>query len=249
MNEKETPSNHQTNDNQTDTMKANPDYDAIDMKFIDAINIVLKKNSDLGIRPSNDSSLGKMIYPSNRSIISSVRSRSKHIPHLALINFAKRFNVDMNYFYGAETLDYIPKPEKHINKSDNSITNNGDQNNIAHAGNGKIKEVKNVNNEPNSNNIRVETMINNFMGKLDKDCVAEFYRIINEIRKENTDLNHQLRQHIKKKSEKIEKMALQHKDELKQIQDILATTNENLFKAQKSESDILKKYIASIDNR
>lgn len=205
MNEKETPSNHQTNDNQTDTMKANPDYDAIDMKFIDAINIVLKKNSDLGIRPSNDSSLGKMIYPSNRSIISSVRSRSKHIPHLALINFAKRFNVDMNYFYGAETLDYIPKPEKHINKSDNSITNNGDQNNIAHAGNGKIKEVKNVNNEPNSNNIRVETMINNFMGKLDKDCVAEFYRIINEIRKENTDLNHQLRQHIKKNQRRLKR--------------------------------------------
>ena len=56
-----------------------------------------------------------------------------------------------------------------------------------------------------------------------------------------------VRTHLKKKSKKIEKMALLHKEELKQVQDELKSCNQNLFEAQKNESDILKKYIASIE--
>lgn len=247
MNENNNKRNRQESDIKDDTMKQSDDYDNIDFKFIEAIDQILEKNGDLGIKPNNDSSLGKLIYPSNRSIISSVRSRSKHIPHLALINFAKAFDVDMNFFYGRSHLDYKPMTTHKSKTNSNSITISGNGNNTTHAGNGDITGVKNITNEANSSMLEVNTMINNFMSKLDKDCVNEFYRIINEVRAENTDLNNELRSHLKKKSKKIEKMALLHKEELKQVQDELKSSNQNLFEAQKNESDILKKYIASIE--
>ena len=70
MNEKKERKRQEVIDNERHNMKQNPDYDTIDLKFIEAIDEVLEKNDELGLKPSNDSSLGKLIYPSNRSIIS-----------------------------------------------------------------------------------------------------------------------------------------------------------------------------------
>ena len=56
-------------------MKENPHYDEIDLKFVKAVDEVIAVNSELGIKPSNDSSIGKEVYPTNRSIVSAVRSR------------------------------------------------------------------------------------------------------------------------------------------------------------------------------
>ena len=90
-------------------MKENPVLNKIDSKFISAVDELIAINTELGIKPANDSAIGKAVYPNNRSIISAVRGKSKHIPHLALINFAKEFDVNMNYFYGDdESLNYKP---------------------------------------------------------------------------------------------------------------------------------------------
>ena len=83
----------------TTTMKKNTDYFQIDKKFIEAIDIILAYHIENNIKPTNDSAIAKLIYPPNRNIISSVRGGHKHIPHLAIINMAKVFDVDMNYFY------------------------------------------------------------------------------------------------------------------------------------------------------
>lgn len=248
MNVKKKEKKKQVTQNKVDKMKENLDYDTIDLKFIDAIDEVLEKNDEMGIKPSNDSSLGKLIYPSNRSIISSVRSRSKHIPHLALINFAKIFDVDMNYFYGRDALNYLPKSKGTVNNSNNSVHNTGNNNTTTHAGNrGTIKEVKNVQNEVNGGSMDIDTMIINLMAKLDKECVDEFYKIIKKMRKENKKLNKELNSHLKKKSKKIEKMAALHSAEVKSLQKELKKSNQNLLDAQKNESDILKKYISSLE--
>lgn len=83
----------------TTPMKENTDYFQIDKKFIQAIDMILAYHIENKIKPTNDSAIAKLIYPANRNIISSVRGGHKHIPHLAIINMAKVFDLDMNYFY------------------------------------------------------------------------------------------------------------------------------------------------------
>lgn len=253
MNVKEKKKKKQVTQNKVDKMKENLDYETIDLKFIDAIDEVLGKNDEIGIKPSNDSSLGKLIYPSNRSIISSVRSRSKHIPHLALINFAKIFDVDMNYFYGAEALNYRPVVEKNTTNN-NSVTNSGEDSIIYHAGNGSIRDIKNVakeivNNNTTHSNPSAETVINNFIQQIDEACIPDFYKILSAIREETGNTIEELKYHLKKKSKKLDKLNERHHKELKTVNLKLTEACERMIEAQENEKQTMMKYITLLENK
>lgn len=254
MNEKKARKRQEVIDNERHNMKQNPDYDTIDLKFIEAIDEVLEKNDELGLKPSNDSSLGKLIYPSNRSIISSVRSRAKHIPHLALINFAKLFDVDMNYFYSDRSLSYIPRVTTVNNNQDYSIKKTGKGSFVAYAGNGTIGDIKNVakeivTNNNTSLNPSAETVINNFIQQIDEACIPDFYRILNAIRDETGSTIEELKFHLKKKSKRLDKLNKRHHKELKAVNLKLVETNERLIKAQENEKATMEKYISVLEKK
>lgn len=68
--------------------------------FIQAVDMIQEQAKLIGLKSKkSDNGIGKLIYPSSSGIVNSVRNKKNNIPHSALINFAKQFNVDMNYFY------------------------------------------------------------------------------------------------------------------------------------------------------
>jgi hypothetical protein len=229
-------------------MKESPQYDEIDEKFVQAVDEVITLNSELGIKPSNDSSIGKLIYPTNRSIVSAVRSRSKHIPHLAIINFAKQFNVDMNYFYAETPLQYQPPTITNITVRKNGISSTGNNTTNIHAGKGRIKGINTA--EAGSNNtlvevVEVNTMINNFISHMDAERVQQFLTIISKIQVENKSTAKKLERILMEKSEEIKEMRLSFKEEMRSMRDELKETRVKLDDALKREVDLLREFLGA----
>ncbi|MBC3844968.1 hypothetical protein H8K90_01130 [Winogradskyella echinorum] len=227
-------------------MKENPQYDEIDLKFVNAVDEVIAVNSELGIKPNNDSSIGKEVYPTNRSIVSAVRSRSKHIPHLALINFAKRFNVDMNYFYNETPLQYQPPTITNITVKKNGISSTGNNATNIHAGKGKIKGINNA--EAGSKNtlvevVEVNTMINNFISQIDGERVKQFLTIISKIQVESKSSSEKLERILIEKSEEIKEMRISFKEEMGELREELKETREKLDISLKREVDLLRELL------
>ncbi|TGV03582.1 hypothetical protein [Flavivirga rizhaonensis] len=227
-------------------MKDNDLYAKIDKKFIQAVDKIVGINKEIGIKPSNDSSIGKLIYPSNRSIISSVRGKSKHIPHTALINLAKEFNLDMNYFYydGLE-LNYAPNTsEVNISAERNAVVNNGNNNTVFNAGKGNIKGINTAKKGSSNSVMAVDTMINNFTSKLDKEYADQFFVILHKIHEENNKVLGGLERLLIEKTTQMKAIAAEHKEDTKSLREELKEANERAFKAQESENEILKKYFS-----
>lgn len=225
-------------------MKENPVYDDIDIKFVQAVDEVITVNTELGIKPNNDSSLGKIVYPTNRSIISSVRGRSKHIPHLALINFAKEFKVDMNYFYNDRAkLQYQPPVITNITVKGNGIHSTGSNTTNINAGKGQIKGINTA--EAGSKNtlvevVEVNTMINNFISQMDAERVQQFLTIISQIQAENKSTAKKLERILIEKSEEIKEMRLSFKEEMSAMREELKETRVKLDEALRREVDLLR---------
>lgn len=224
-------------------MKENPVYDDIDIKFVQAVDEVITVNTELGIKPNNDSSLGKIVYPTNRSIVSAVRSRSKHIPHLAIINFAKQFNVDMNYFYTDAPLQYQPPTITNISVKGNGIHSTGSNTTNINAGKGQIKGINTA--EAGSKNtlvevVEVNTMINNFISQMDAERVQQFLTIISQIQAENKSTAKKLERILIEKSEEIKEMRLSFKEEMSAMREELKETRIKLDEALRREVDLLR---------
>jgi hypothetical protein len=228
-------------------MKENPVYDDIDVKFVQAVDEVITVNTELGIKPNNDSSLGKIVYPTNRSIISSVRGRSKHIPHLALINFAKEFNVDMNYFYNDRAkLQYQPPVITNITVKGNGIHSTGNNTTNINAGKGKITGINTA--EAGSKNtlvevVEVNTMINNFISQIDTERVQQFLTIISKIQVESKLSSEKLERILIEKSEEIKEMRISFKEEIDLLREDLKQTREKLDVSMKRELEYLKELL------
>ncbi len=227
-------------------MKENPVYDDIDIKFVQAVDEVIAVNLELGIKPNNDSSLGKIVYPTNRSIVSAVRSRSKHIPHLALINFAKQFNVDMNYFYTDSPLQYQPPTITNISVKGNGIHSTGNNTTNISAGKGKIKGINTA--EAGSKNtlvevVEVNTMINNFISQMDTERVQQFLTIISQIQAENKSTAQKLERILIEKSEEIKEMRLSFKEDISSMREELKETRVKLDEALKREVELLREIL------
>lgn len=228
-------------------MKKSPKYVNIDEKFVDALDEVIAVNTKLGIKPNNDSSIGKIIYPSNRSIISSVRSKSKHIPHLALINFANEFSVDMNYFYSDNhILNYKPPVTKNVIIKGNKVT--GNYNITMHAGKGEIKGINTA--ETGSKNTLVETvevttMINNFIAKMDREHITEFMTILSQIQSDRKSALSRLEEQFREKNKEIKAIRQTFIDDLANTRKELSETRAKLDEARIRENDALRQMLNS----
>ena len=228
-------------------MKQNPLYNNIDEKFVKAVDEVIAVNTELGIKPSRDSAIGRLVYPSNRSIISAVRSRSKHIPHIALINFAKQFNVDMNYFYNENfTLQYQPPTITNVSVKGNGIHSTGNNTTNIHAGKGKIKGIHTA--ESGSKNtlvevVEVNTMINNFISQIDTDRVQQFLTIISKIQIENKASAKKLEKMLQEKSVELKEIRNAFKEEMLSVRVELKETRVKLDDALKSEVSLLRELL------
>lgn len=233
-------------------MKKDTEYDKIDLKFIGALDKIIERNTSLGVKPSNDSSIGKLIYPTNRSIISSVRSRSKHIPHMALINFAKVFNVDMNYFYHSECEfkfigGHTEKINENIKISGNHVSNVGDNNPTVQAGKGSIKGINRA--EKGSNNIilAIDTVVNNFsMSDLDRGCLAKFYDILAAVQSDYRSNLEMVEKIVIEKNQEIVSIRKEYGDQIAELNQYLREANIRAFEAQKNENQALKRYLKAI---
>ncbi len=228
-------------------MKENPLLDNIDNKFIEAVDEVIAINTELGIKPANDSAIGKAVYPNNRSIISAVRGRSKHIPHIALINFAKAFNVDMNYFYVEDTsLQYKPDTIMNVTVSGNGINSSGANTTNIHAGKGEIKGINTA--EAGSNNtlvevVEVNTMINNFISQMDKGRVEKFLQIISSIQVESKQATKKFEKLFEAKSLEMQDMRKYFEEKLELLDKQLIETRLKLDEAMKREIDLLRQLL------
>ena len=233
-----------------DTTKNNDVYDKVDIKFIQAVDKIIELNKEIGIKPNNDSSIGKLIYPSNRSIISSVRGRSKHIPHMALINLSKQFNLDMNFFYQDECeLKYKPQISEKFSVKGNGILNKGDNNVTIHAGNGNIKGINTAKKGSSNTVMAVDTMITNFTSKLDKQYADQFFVILGEIQTENNKVLKKLENLLNEKTLEMKTLANEHKNDTLSLREEVRKANERAFKAQENENEILKKYLTELNSK
>ncbi len=228
-------------------MKENPLFDNIDIKFIQAVDEVITINTELGIKPTNDSAIGKAVYPNNRSIVSAVRGRSKHIPHIALINFAKEFNVDMNYFYSeGNPLSYKPNTIMNITVSGNGINSSGDYSTNIHAGKGEIKGINTA--QPGSKNtlvgvIEVNTMINNFISQIDREKAEKFLEIIASVQIESKKATLKFEKLLESKSIEMKEMRQYFEKKLDAIEDQLLETRVKLDEAMKREIELLRQLL------
>jgi len=226
-------------------MKKSPQYVNIDTKFVTALDEVIAVNTELGIKPNNDSGIGKLIYPSNRSIISSVRSRSKHIPHLALMNFAREFRVDMNYFYQDKCpLNYRPPIIKNVVVKGNNIS--GDYNTSIHTKKGAIKGINTA--EAGSNNtlvdfVEVNTMINNFISEMDKERITQFMTIISQIQSDSKSSLKRMEVQFQEKCKEIIALRESFKEELVTTRQQLSETQLKLDDSRLKESEVLRQML------
>jgi len=234
-------------------MKENPLLDNIDVKFIQAVDEVIAINTELGIKPANDSAIGKAVYPNNRSIVSAVRGRNKHIPHIALINFAKEFNVDMNYFYSEDNpLHYKPNTIMNITVSGNGINSSGAHTTNIHAGKGEIKGINTA--QPGSKNtlvevVEVNTMINNFISQMDKDRIEKFLEIISSVQVESRQAGLKFERLLESKSKEMQEMRLYFEKKLSAIEKQLLETREKLDEAMKREIDLLRQLLENKNSK
>jgi hypothetical protein len=232
-------------------MKENPVLNKIDSKFISAVDELIAINTELGIKPANDSAIGKAVYPNNRSIISAVRGKSKHIPHLALINFAKEFDVNMNYFYSDdESLHYKPNTIMNITVSGNAISSTGNNTTNIHAGKGEIKGINTA--EAGSKNtlvevVEVNTMINNFISHIDKERVQQFFKIITSIQSESKKTTKKFEKLFELKSIEMKDMRKYFEDKIEMMETQLNETREKLDVAMTREIDLLRQLLKTKD--
>ncbi len=80
----------------------------VDSQFLKAVDHILTASE----KYQTDYGLSKLIYPANPYIIKDMREKGKHVPHKALIIFAKYFNIDFNYFYNTD----VPFDENSLTK-------------------------------------------------------------------------------------------------------------------------------------
>ncbi|WP_346881266.1 hypothetical protein [uncultured Algibacter sp.] len=229
-------------------MKDSTEHATIDTKFVKAIDEIFHQNKELGIKPTNDSALAGLIYPSNRGIISSVRNKKKHIPHLALINLSKHFEVDMNYFYGDSPFQYKPPVVKNSSKTDNVVNNSGDNNNnvINHAGEGTFYNIDTAGLKSEKTiveTVEVNTMINKFISNIDRAYVEQFLKIISLIQSENKKLINRIEKQLDIKGQELECFRKSYREEMVVTRQELSDARTKLEKSQLREIELLRSLV------
>ncbi len=80
-------------------MKKNKDLDIIDQQFLTAVDTILAMNQAANKPITTEIAIGKIIYPNFRYLVKHIRNREKRVSQAALCRFIKAFDVDANFFY------------------------------------------------------------------------------------------------------------------------------------------------------
>lgn len=95
-----------------------------DFKFLQAVNIVLKKNESYGIKPISANALSLMLS-SDRKLIAQIKKRKRGITNDQIKIFAKTFGLDVEWFY-SEKDEFEYNPENFVASADaTDIENKG----------------------------------------------------------------------------------------------------------------------------
>lgn len=200
----------------------------IDELFINAVDQIIVDSKNAGIKPDSYRGINILIYPNSKGLISRVSNGKSHITHKALINFAKEYNVDMNYFYH-ENVDFkydlnnfLPA-HKQVKKSES----NPEKIKLEDVNFNEVDFEKEISfeNEELAKKFKLDTQIRIFSELLPKDASQFFYNILHIIQ---FDYENKL-------LELIDKIGL--------LDEKLKKTYEKMQIVQENENNLLKKLI------
>ncbi|WP_430409195.1 hypothetical protein [Kordia sp.] len=194
----------------------------IDELFIKAINQVIKDSKSVGIKPDSYHAINKLIYPQSLGLISRVIKGLNHITHIALINFAKEYNVDMNYFYH-ENVEFKYDLNKflpaHRQKKESVFRNKKFKLEDLKFDKDKIEDFISFEYQEVAKAFKLDTMIYTFSKLLSNDASQFFYNILGGIKVDYETRIFQLNEKINLLEESLNNV----KNEL-----IISKENENL---------------------
>ncbi|EDP94691.1 hypothetical protein U8527_07015 [Kordia algicida OT-1] len=157
----------------------------IDELFIKAIDQIVKDSKSAGIKPDSYNGINKLIYPQSMGLISRVSKGKNHITHKALINFAKEYNVDMNYFYHENTEftydlnNFLPA---HKQKKKIALGKEKFKEEDIKFDTDKIEDFISFEHEQLAKTFKLDTLIWTFSKLLPKDASQFFYNILKIIK-------------------------------------------------------------------
>ncbi len=249
-------------------MKDIDHLDIVDKQFLNAIDYLIRfhKEANQNLEFITDSGFGKLIYPINRYIIKQVREEGKHLPHVALIKFAKRFDIDFNYFYtdGMEfNYKFFEKKEQGANTiiqeqaSDEIVEEMNKRQELIFSDltaskkytfasliNDVSKEMYNIKTE------LIQIFNTSTPTEKRKITIAAFDRIATMVRRKYT-IEQMGMDNIEtisalEKEQKDSKKSIQNKEDIiEQLREELSTCNNNLIEAQKNETIALRRLLES----
>ncbi len=81
-------------------MKPHPVFKTINKKFIQAVDVLKTAYREHPIQKNlSDGGIGKIISPSNPSVVGKVRKDETNLNHYQLLTFADHFKIPYEYFY------------------------------------------------------------------------------------------------------------------------------------------------------
>lgn len=204
----------------------------IDELFIKAIDQVVKDSKVAGIKPNSYRGINLLIYPESDGLISRVKKKINHVTHIALINFAKQYNVDMNYFYHDDVkfeydLNNFLPAHKQVKKIEMG-KNNFKEKDIKFDTD-KIEDSISFEHEKLAKTFKLDTLIRTFKNLLPKDASQFFHNILKIIK---VDYETRIFE-LNKKIDLLEKR--------------LMNLNNDLIISKDNENETLKKLIKRIE--
>ena len=193
------------------TKKIEPDLK--DLKAIQVVDIVLAKNKELGIEPQQDHTLSLLISSNrNRSLISRVRTRERHIPESAIIKLSELFGVDMNFFFFKDVVfDYNPLQSEKVSATHYEANNKG----INNIGEGSVTTLVEGDNKGKIIGI---VKGNVYEGNKIIDIAQNAEKIVNEFKPDQREIVNDILDPIKSEAAKIENRILKKTEDIKKMQ-------------------------------
>lgn len=207
--------------------KKNP-INKIDKLFIEAVDKIIEDSKKAGIKPDSYRGINLIIYPTSHGLISRVKNGKSHVTHIALINFAKEYNVNMNYFYH-ENVDFEYDLNNFLpaHKQVKKLESNSKKIKLEDINFSEVDFEKEISfeNEELAKKFKLDTQIRIFSELLPKDASQFFFNILHIIQFDYESKLMKLIEKIGSLDEKLKK------------------TYEKIQKVQENENDLLKKLI------
>ncbi|EDP96493.1 hypothetical protein U8527_10290 [Kordia algicida OT-1] len=200
----------------------------IDRLFVKAVDQIIMDSKKAGIKPDSYRGINLVIYPASQGLISRVNKGKSHITHTALINFAKHYNVNMNYFYHDDVdfeydLNNFLPAHKQVKKTE-ATPEKIKLEDIDFSEVDIEKEIS-FEHEELAKKFKLDTQIRIFANLLPKDASQFFYNILHIIQFD------------------YETKLIELKDKIGSLDEKLKKTYEKIQIVQENENNLLKKLI------